>query len=245
MEDENEHSQYPPHPVKHPLMFQGWENLTFLHWRYPPEVIRPLLPDDIELDTFDNRAWIGLTPFLLTRLRPRGLPGLPGISRFPEMNVRTYVRGPDRERGIWFFSLEAHRLAAVVGARLSYGLPYRWASMSVREHDAHIEYRSRRHSGAGGTHIVIRPGSLIRPDDLAIFLTARYRLYTLLAGRLAYAQVEHPPWSLRSAIAVRLDQNVIEHSGVPGPTGKPVVHFSPGVYVRVGGPRFVDRPGTA
>ena len=118
-------SEHPPYPVKRPVMYQNWESLTFLHRPLPPEVVRRLLPQGLELDTYDGAAWIGLTPFLLTGLRPPRVSALPWISRFPEMNVRTYVRGPDGERGIWFFSLEADRLAAVVGARLSYGLPYR------------------------------------------------------------------------------------------------------------------------
>src|SRR5438105_8697138 len=125
-------------------MFQCWERLTFLHWRYLPEVIRPLLPYHVELDTFDGTAWVGLTPFLLSGLRPPFLPALPWISYFPEMNVRTYVRGPDGEPGIWFFTLEADRLTAVVGARLGYGLPYRWADMHVRRGTETVDYASQR-----------------------------------------------------------------------------------------------------
>src|SRR4051812_8969252 len=117
-------------------MYQGWERLTFLHWRYSPAAIAPLIPPSLELDTFDGEAWVGLTPFKVTGLRPPGLPALPWLSEFPEMNVRTYVRGPDGERGIWFFSLEASRLAAVAGARLTYRLPYRWARMRVNQHQA-------------------------------------------------------------------------------------------------------------
>ncbi|HET8547104.1 MAG TPA: DUF2071 domain-containing protein [Bryobacteraceae bacterium] len=233
-------SPYPPYPVDRPVMFQGWQNLTFLHWQYPEGLIRALLPSGLELDTFEGAAWIGLTPFVLTGLRLPGLPALPFISRFPEMNVRTYVRGPDGERGIWFFSLEAHRVAAVAGARLFYGLPYRWAAMSVRLQDAQIEYRSRRHAGTGEAHIIVRIGAPIHADERAVFLTARYRLYTLLAGRLAFAQVEHPPWELQSATVLRLNQNVIERSGVPAPSREPLVHFSRGVYVRVGRPRFAS-----
>ena len=233
-------SEYPPHAVKWPVMFQAWNRLTFLHWRYQPEAIRRLLPGGIELDTFDGTAWVGLTPFVLTGLRPPVLPAFPWISRFPEMNVRTYVRGPRGERGIWFFSLEADRLAAVLGARLSYGLPYRWARMRVRFDSEKIEYASRRHFGRGYAHAVIQPGSSIRPSERELFLTARFRLYTRLGGRLAFAQVEHPPWPLQSATVLRLDQNVIEHSGVPPAIGEPLVHFTPGVYVRVGRPRFLD-----
>jgi len=184
----NEISERPPHRVKWPVMFQGWNQLTFLHWRYQPELIRPLLPRDLEVDTFDNAAWIGLTPFLLTGLQPPGLPTLPWLSRFPEMNVRTYVCGPDGERGIWFFSLEADRLAAVAGARLLYGLPYRWASMKGRNDSGQVEHTSRRHLGPGQAHVLIRSGSPVQASEQERFLTARFRLYTTLAGRLAFAK---------------------------------------------------------
>jgi hypothetical protein len=221
-------------------MFQSWTRLTFLHWRYRPEVIRPLIPADLELDTFDGAAWIGLTPFLLTGLRVPGLPALSWISQFPEMNVRTYVRSASGKRGIWFFSLEADRLAAVAGARLSYGLPYRWANMSVRWDSGQVEYTSRRHFGPGQAHIAIRSGSPIQANELARFLTARFRLYTTLAGHLAFAQVEHDPWPLESAILLNLDQNIIEHCDLPAAAGEPLVHFSPGVSVRIGRPTFLN-----
>ncbi len=220
-------------------MLQGWDQLTFLHWPYPPELIRPLLPGKLELDTFEGAAWVGLTPFIVTELRPPLFPALPWISRFPEMNVRTYVRGPDGERGIWFFSLEADRVAAVVGARLLYGLPYRWARMRVRPHPGEIAYTSRRHFGTAQADVAIRVGPAINADERARFLTARFRLYTRIAGRLAYAQVEHAPWPLHSAVVLRLRQNVIEGSGVPAASGEPIIHFSPGVRSRIGRPRFL------
>ena len=106
--------------------------LTFLHWRYPPETVQALLPDGLEVETFDGVAWVGLIPFLMDRVRPRWLPPVPWLSRFPETNVRTYVRGPDGRTGIWFFSLDAARLPAVLAARVGFGLPYYWSEMSVR-----------------------------------------------------------------------------------------------------------------
>ncbi len=220
-------------------MFQSWNRLTFLHWRYRPEIIGPLIPPDLELDIFDGSAWIGLTPFLLAGLRAPGLPAVPWISQFPEMNVRTYVRAPGGERGIWFFSLEAARLAAVAGARLSYGLPYRWAKMSLHWDSGQVEYTSRRHFGPGQAHIAIRRESPIQANEQARFFTARFRLYTMLAGRLAFAQVEHDPWPLESATLLDLEQNIIEHCDLPPAVGDPLVHFSPGVFVRIGRPTFL------
>jgi uncharacterized protein YqjF (DUF2071 family) len=232
-------SEYPPAAVKHPVQFQGWQNLTFLHWAYEPDTLRRLLPPNLQLDTFEGRGWVSLTPFVLTGLRPPLLPPVPWLSRFPEMNVRTYVRGPDGKPGIWFFSLEADRLAAVVGGRLGYRLPYRWAQMRVRKLGEVVEYSSRRHLTAGRAEIAVRVGTPINASARERFLTARFRLYTTFAGRLAFADVEHPPWPLKSVTLLHLEQDAIEHSGPPRPAGEPLAHFSPGVHVRVGRPRLI------
>ena len=122
-------------------MVQHWEELTFVHWRYPADVVQKALPAGLEVETFDGSAWIGLVPFAM-RVRLPGSPSVPWVSEFPETNVRTYVRGPDGERGIWFFSLDAARLGAVVTARTTYRLPYFWSRMRVvrqrRRSDPHL-----------------------------------------------------------------------------------------------------------
>lgn len=217
-------------------MLQRWQSLTFLHWRYEPDVIRALLPAQVELDTFDRSAWVGLAPFLLTGLRFPFLPPAPFVSRFPETNVRTYVRGPDGERGVWFFTLEADRLLAVLGARWFYHLPYRWAAMNVRRTAGQAEYRSSRKPpfGKGSSHVVVEPGPSLIPGDLDNFLTARFRLYTVDRNRLYFANIHHQPWLLQKARLVKLEEDVIENSGVPKPYGEPTVHFSSDLQVRIG-----------
>ncbi len=222
-------------------MFQRWRWLTFLHWRYHPEIIRRLLPPQVTLDTFDGSAWVGLTPFLLTGLRPPFAPALPWLSQFPETNVRTYVRGPDGEGGVWFFTLEAGRIASVAGARATYRLPYRWSDMRVLRSGRIVEYQSHRKwpFGSARTSIAVQQGEPIEPGDFENFLTARFRLYTQWGKRLAFAQIEHAPWPLHSARVLRLDQNLIEQSGVPHPEGEPYVHYSPDLHVRVGALRVL------
>ena len=206
-------------------MRQGWERLTFLHWPVPPERMRPLIPSQLEIDEFEGSAWLGLVPFEVT--------GLPYLLRFPETNLRTYVRGPAGERGIWFFTLEAARLAAVFGARLTYALPYHWAKMSVVQASDAIRYRSRRRFAGVYSDLKVRPGSPIRAGDREVFLTARFRLYTMRAGRLYYAQVEHSPWPLHSAELLSIDQNITEAYNLPT-EGEPLVHYSPALRTRIG-----------
>lgn len=222
-------------------MFQSWTHLTFLHWRYQASVIQSLLPPALSLDTYGGSAWIGLTPFIVENLRAPFTPSIPWMSHFPETNVRTYVTGPDGKPGIWFFTLDADRLAAVLGARLAYGLPYRWARMRVLPGRDTVTYLSRRHKPFvdAGYRISVRIRDRVIPDELARFLTARFTLYTLLYGRLAFARVEHEPWPLNAADILDLQQDIVEGSGLRPVQGGPLAHYSAGVHVRIDRPRFV------
>jgi len=218
------------------MLRQTWQNLTFLHWRYDAEVIRRLLPPGLTLDTFDGSAWITLAPFVLAGIRAFGLPSIPWLSQFPETNVRTYVLGRDGKSGIFFFTLEADRLIGVLAARASYKLPYRWAAMKVTASANVVEYQSRRNRlfGQGSTDLAIRIGDPMETLALDHFLTARFRLYTAHRNRIGYADVEHAPWPLQRATILRLNEDLILNSGVPAPTGVPVVHFSRELEVSAG-----------
>ena len=139
----------PPPRIARPVMYHHWTWITFLHWRYPPAVVQRLLPPGLTAETADGAAWIGLTPFLMDRVRAPGLPAVPWLSRFGEVNVRTYVRDGHGRSGIWFFSLDAARLPAVLAARAGYWLPYFWSGISVAAAGHRIRYRCRRHNTAG------------------------------------------------------------------------------------------------
>jgi uncharacterized protein YqjF (DUF2071 family) len=224
-------------------MRMRWDDVTFLHWRYEPREVQRLLPRGLKVETFDGSAWVGLVPFAMTVRGARG-PAVPWASFFPETNVRTYVRGPDGRTGIWFFSLDAARLAAVLVARARYGLPYVWARMRVQRagsgEGAVLRYRSaRREQGRGraASAVDVSVGPLIaRADvsDLEEFLTARFRLYSRVRGRLLSAPAEHAPWPLHHAGPTQVRDRLVEAAGLPPAAGEPVALYSPGVDVRVG-----------
>jgi len=234
----------PPPRVARPVMHHQWRRVVFLHWRYPPEVVQAHVPAGLTVETFDGAAWVGLIPLLMDRVRLPGLPGLPWLSRFPETNVRTYVRDDRGRGGIWFFSLDAARLAAVVAARTTYRLPYFWSDMSSRVAADRWSYRCRRRQPASARprcDAEVRVGAALtdrEADELTHFLTARYRLFTVIAGRVAAAEAEHPPWPLRHARLTRLDQDLLQAAGLPAPTGTTVLHASPEAPVRIGAWHF-------
>lgn len=242
----NPYPALPRNPVSRAVLLQRWETLTFLHWSYPPEVVASMLPEGLEVDTFDHRAWVGLVPFRMVRVRPPGVPVPPWITTFPETNVRTYVRGPDGGVGVWFASLEITRLLGVAVARTAFRVPYTWASMDLVASRDEVIYRSRRRlpPPAGvGCDIRIRPAGPAHHSELVDFLVNRWRAYTAdRHGRVSYAPVAHEPWDLFDAQVVSLSDSLVRAAGLPDPVGSPLAHYSPGVTARIGRPRTAGPP---
>jgi uncharacterized protein len=231
-------SALPPHRIRFALMRQTWRDLSFLHWPYDPVLVRPLVPRELELDLHGGAAWIGLVPFSITGLTLPRAPAIPWLSHFPETNVRTYVADRSDRRGVWFFSLDAARLAAVLGARAAYALPYFWARMSVEPGPQSVRYVSERIAGPpAAADIEIRRGAAIpSPSPFEVFLTARFRLFAKRAGRIVRADIEHAPWPLHRAEVVGLRESLIRAAGLPDPSGAPFAHFAPRLDVRVAAP---------
>jgi len=219
-------------------MRQSWRDLTFLHWRSDPSAIRPLVPAELQLDLYDGAAWVGLVPFLIVDLTLPHAPALPWLSKFPETNVRTYVIDRHGARGVWFFSLDAARLLAVIGARAVYALPYFWAKMSVERQAGSLRYTSTRRQGPKAScEIEVRIGEPVSsPTELEVFLTARFRLFAQRRGRLLKADIEHRPWPLQHASIPYLKQDLLRAAGLPQSHTAPLAHFAAGVDVLVAPP---------
>ena len=230
--------------MERPAVRQKWRLMTFLHWPYEPDDIRPLLPAGLEPDLFDGRAWVSLTPFLVQDFQVLDLPPVPILSTFPETNVRTYVRAADGLDGLWFLGLEVDSIATTVGARLGLGVPYNLAHMSVDDGGDRIRYRSRRRPGDGPGHdIEVVPGQPFEDGELGPldhWLTGRWRAYSEHAGHLLCVAVEHEPWPLVRADVPALEEDLLTSAGLPAPTGPPVVHWSTGVDAALGNSRRID-----
>jgi uncharacterized protein len=213
------------------IMFMRWESLLFMHWPLPAQVLRTLIPSSLELDTFDGQAWIGITPFVMSGTRLRLTPPLPWLSRFPELNVRTYVT-LEGKPGIWFFSLDAARRLAVWGARLTYRLPYYPASMRAVRERGEMDYISERSSATPPATFRARyrptgPVYRSKPGELDHWLTERYCLYvTGSGGRLWRGEIHHQPWPLQPAEAEVSVNNMTDPLAVTLPDCPPLLHFS-------------------
>jgi len=189
------------------------------------------VPRVFPLDVFDGEAWVGIVPFSMTNVAPRGVPAMPWLSAFSELNVRTYVTVGEKP-GVYFFSLDAANPIAVQVARRFARLPYFTATMSCEERDGWIHYRSRRDPNGELARFEARyrPTGAARPPaagTLEYFLTERYRLYTVGPSGTAYSlDIHHPPWPLQTAEADIGINTMADAAGLPPLVGAPRLHFA-------------------
>lgn len=219
-----------PLPRRPWVMVQTWHDLLFAHWRIEPAVLRRLVPPVLELDLFDGSTWVAVTPFWMSGVRPRFVPPLPGLSQFPEMNVRTYVT-LDRKPGVFFFSLDAANLPAVWSARLGYKLPYFHARMKTERNGELVRYGSARLGSSRPAEFAgrYRPISAVfqaKPGTLEHFLAERYCLYAVERGKVWRGDIHHAPWPLRRAEAEVEKITVAEADGVPLPDEPPHLMYA-------------------
>ncbi len=229
--DEVAHRPYPM-PDGPWIMTQTWHDLLFAHWPVDRSALAGKIPDGIEVDLFDKQAWLGIVPFHITNLSPRGVPAMPFVSAFPELNVRTYVRVKDRP-GVYFISLDAGSALAVGAARSMFHLPYHAAAMEVSvDQSGTVHYKSSRRGDGPAAEFVgtYSPhGAVFRAEagTLDHFLTERYCLHTIdPSNRLCRVDIHHPAWSLQHAEADIPVNTMAEAAGLRLPSMAPVLHFA-------------------
>lgn len=228
-----------------------WRDLLFAHWRVDVAHLRTLIPAELQVDTFDGEAYVGVVPFLMEDVSPRGLPALGRLGRFPEVNVRTYVRHGELD-GVWFFSLDAAERIPVELARRGFHLPYFHARMAVKRDGETVSYRSDRIDRRGrpaSLSVRYRPTGPVtpaQPGSLDAWLTERYRLFALDGRRrLSTTSIAHRRWPLRPASAEFEVETLSVAQGL-SLAGPPVqLAFADRVDVRGWWPRAVGRSGEA
>jgi uncharacterized protein YqjF (DUF2071 family) len=236
-------------------MTQRWNDLLFAHWPVPASEIAPLLPEGLEPDVFEGSSWLGVVPFWLDRIKVRGMPAIPGMRNFPDLNVRTYVRDERTHTpGMYFFSLDATNLLAVALAHTFFHLPYHWAEMHLDQRsEREFSFYSRRrltdtpvifkarYRGLGPTRKLAEGGS----GTLEYFLMERSSLYTRnRSGQAVRANLHHVPWPLEEAEAEIERNDLAKAIGIELPEIEPVLHYSRRLAVYVW-PTELVRPAMA
>lgn len=226
-------------PDDRPAGFQRWRHLLFLHWEVPAAAVQALIPPELDVDTFEGRAYVGVVPFTMRDVSPWWSPSVPGISNFDELNVRTYVHFNGANPGVWFFSLDAASTIAVAAARAGWSLPYHRAKMKLSVNGDEVEYSSRRRfPGPTPAELECRYSigediGTAEPGTFEHFLAERYILYAKSKRALLLGRVHHKPYPLRRAAVHEVRESMVRATGLPQPSGDPLALYSPGVDVDV------------
>lgn len=222
---------------------QSWRDLLFAHWPVPAATLQHFVPDALRVQEFEGTSWLGLVPFRMTGVMRRPWPDLPGISAFPELNVRIYVEHGGKP-GVWFLSLDATNALAVWAARRFFHLPYHRARMELHEEAETIHYESERGSARlRAQYRAISTPYASAPGSLEHWLTERYCLYARAPdGALWRNEVHHAPWPLQRATAEIQENTYFDVHGlnVPGPPSH--LHFARALDVVVWSGECCVRP---
>lgn len=230
-----DHLPFPMPDRKHTLM-QSWKHLSFMHWEVDPEQLSLHLPEGLDLDLFNGKAYVGTIPFEMKHVRPRWFFSVPGVSNFPEFNVRTYVTRNGKP-GVFFLTLDAQSRITCFHAPRSYGLPYRYAKCKLSASNEKYKWSSRRASDGAvlkGECRPTGPATSAKQGTLEYFLFERYCLYTSHQSVLHRAYTQHNPWIYKEAKVV-IEENSLTESynlGIENLHQPDHVHISSGVKVR-------------
>jgi uncharacterized protein YqjF (DUF2071 family) len=231
-----------PLPKSPWVMTQRWNDLLFAHWPLPASELTHLLPEELTVDTFDGSGWVGIVPFWMDQVRVRTLPAIPGANRFPELNLRTYVRERHtNQAGVYFFSLDAANPFAVAVARMFFHLPYYWAHMKFEPDESRVlHYSSERLLTRRPARFRARYRSLGKPctkGGIESFLTERYALFTATRhGDIARVNIHHLPWPLELAEADFELNDLPQAHDIRLPDTKPLLQYSRELMVYIWAP---------
>ena len=217
-----------PVPPRRWTWRQSWRDLLFLHWPVPSAALRPFVPEGLAVQEFDGTSWIGVVPFRMAGVMRRPLPDLPGVSAFPELNVRLYVEA-EGKAGVWFLSLDATNPLAVWAARTFFHLPYHRADIALSPRGGRIAYRAARRRGDARFEATYGPDGApyeAASGTLDRWLTERYCLYAEApGGALLRNDVHHAPWPLQPAVADIRVNTMAAPYGIEL-SGPPLCHFA-------------------
>lgn len=228
-----------------------WRRLVMLSYETDPDVLRPLVPRGVELDTWDGRHLVSMVGFQFLDTRLLGVP-VPFHRDFDEINLRFYVRRRADDgwrRGVVFVREIVPRWALATVARVAYGENYVARPMRHRIdlHDGEVtpgglvEYAWR---DAGAWH---RVGASVRggaeppvAGSQEEFVTEHYWGYAAQrgGGTVEY-RVEHPSWQVRQAGDAVLECDVAAVYGQPFAESLGAEPFS--AFVADGSPVVVRR----
>jgi len=223
--EQKEHRSW-NYPIEKWSYYQEWNNALFFHYEVDKNILQDLVPDDLEIDLINGKAWVSVVAFVMERIRPRFLPSVSSISNFGEINVRTYVI-KDNKPGVYFLSIEAEKLMSAVLAKSLSGLPYEKSTIKRTKNSYQAQHSLKGFSLSADYHIGME---IKHKNELDLFLTERYCLYLNKGNNLFRYEIQHIPWKLNQ---LELDYLQLDYKlgNLILDSNPNFIHYSVGVQV--------------
>lgn len=178
----------------------NWKRLAMANYTIDPRVLAPFLPAGTELDFFHGQCYVSLVGFLFDDVRVRGW-SIPWHRRFPEVNLRFYVKHGDK-RGVVFLSELVPKPAISWVANTLYREHYACLPMQYEWNGSgpSLETRYAWKKKGRWQSLTVHTGQETVPiaaGSVEEFITEHYWGYTRFsAHKTGEYQVAHPRWEV-------------------------------------------------
>ena len=206
------------------------KQVLFTSWTVEPELVRTLVPDRFEIDTYDGQTFASLVALRMhdVHLRILGwLPPAPGFDDFLELNLRTYVRY-NGTPGIFFLSIDTDSVLYGELAEHVFRLPCHNAEMTPFELADGFRFESTRNSAPARFEATYRPHGSAAPaaeGSLEHFLCERYSYFLAHEDDVIQGCIHHDPWPIQPVDVDCVTTDLFESVGLVAPARAPDVQF--------------------
>lgn len=208
---------------------QEWHDVLFLHFQVDPHEIKPYILPELELDLFEDQAWIGLVLFKVKGNRLRWLPPVPGVSSFLQVNIRTYVTYKEMQ-GVYFLNLDVNNPMIVKMGKMRGLLPFRFADMQSIRSENTITFNNRCQSRKGAEEklsVTFEPfDKVVDKGAFERWFAERYHQWFKQNNHLFRIDIQHLPWELQQvqySVNANTKLSFLKHSHLQN---HPIAHYS-------------------
>jgi len=218
------------------IMTQIWQDVLFLHWPVSPKDLEHYIPQELQLDLYENNAWLSAVLFKVKGQRLRFLPPFPGVASHLQLNVRTYVTY-NGMKGVYFFNSDVTNRFIVQIAKMG-SLSYRHSKIALKQKGNNFSFTSLYH-GAQDERLKISyqpTASEISSSTFEKWLVERYHSWSKWKSSLFRIDIDHMPWQLQR-VQINIESNTLAPFVKESIQGiQPIAHYSKSKEAKVFSP---------
>lgn len=185
-----------------------WENLIMANYAVNPELLKPYLPNGVELDFYEDKTYVSLVGFMFKQTSLFNIP-IPFLGTFEEINLRFYVKrveGDSIKRGVVFINETVpYKLVAWLANKLYkehyIAIPTK-NEIEITSLSKSIKYHWK--INREWNHIAVNTSienEQMLPGSIEEFIFEHYYGYTKINNQLSQEyKVDHPRWLVNKVI---------------------------------------------